>query len=370
MGLCDGPPMWETMRDEDDELVLFTQPGKVQEEMAPFSSHRDLDGVHYQWQRNGMWVGEGGRASFEHFDEHGPAKTGILALPRAPAFSEEFDWNKRVTGTVLVLPFVEGLPSSERAKVIGEWVKRNSDRYQKTFVRLYHATAPTLPIEDQGLKPTSAARRRSFQSESGFVYLANRPARAKNFGDLGNGGRSVVYEVIVSVRDLRADLDQLSNQRAAGQLVGNSVGESIVYGGGARIKGSIEPWALRRLTSAEYVQIEERNRRVWQLDHLSEQPGLAPVFLQCARLAMQRSEHGPYDIDWRHVERSFVRETVLGLNQDEDAVRETILSCSPLAVMPSHTDIVDRDIAAALRERADVRSDPEQSSVRRMRPGR
>jgi len=52
--------------------------------------------------------------------------------------------------------------------------------------------------------------RRSYQSSSGYVYLANTPSRAKTFGDLGNGGASIVYEVVAPIRHLLADKDQLT----------------------------------------------------------------------------------------------------------------------------------------------------------------
>jgi len=72
--------------------------------------------------------------------------------------------------------------------------------------------------------------------------------RAKTFGDLANSGQSIVYEVIVPIRKIRADTDQLHNQRAVGAQVGNSVGESIIYGGGVRVKGRVHPWAIRKMT--------------------------------------------------------------------------------------------------------------------------
>lgn len=159
--------------------------------------------------------------------------------------NNKFDWSYRTTQTVLDLPFIEGIPTPQKATDLTKWVRQNSDRYLFKFVKLYHATDPSIPIEKEGLKPTSATRRRSFQSSSGYVYLANTPERAKAFGDRGNQGRSVVYEVLVQIRYLLADKDQLNNQRSVGKLLGNSVGESIVYGGGVRVKGAIEPWAVR-----------------------------------------------------------------------------------------------------------------------------
>lgn len=166
-----------------------------------------------------------------------------------------FDWTQRTAQPVLDLPFVEGVPSPEKAQLMNRWVLDNKDRYAGKLVKLYHGTDPSLLIEEEGLKPTSATRRRSYQSQSGYVYLANTPERAEVFGKLGNQGRCAVYEVIVLVKNLRADLDQLNNQRAAGRFgdIGNTVGESIIYGGGVRIKGALEAWQVRRMAQPEIV---------------------------------------------------------------------------------------------------------------------
>jgi len=126
------------------------------------------------------------------------------------SFAEEYDWHKRTNQPVLVLPFIEGVPAPEKARLLTSWVKKNADIYANKLVRLYHATDSSLPIEHEGLKPTSEIRRRSYQSSSGYVYLANTPSRAKTFGDLGNGGASIVYEVVAPIRHLLADKDQLT----------------------------------------------------------------------------------------------------------------------------------------------------------------
>lgn len=169
-----------------------------------------------------------------------------------------FDWRTRSSVPVLVLPFIEGMPTPEKARALTAWVKKNADRYKHKRVRLYHATDPSLNIEDEGLKQTCLTRRRSFQSESGYVYLANTPRRAKWFGDLGNRGRSVVYEAIVPIWRLLPDMDQLNNLRSVGNNIGNSIGESIVYGGGVRVKGKIEPYFIRKVPCDEFDLIEER----------------------------------------------------------------------------------------------------------------
>lgn len=171
---------------------------------------------------------------------------------------------------VLRLPFEEGTPSQEKAKAMGAWLRKNSDLYDNRYVVMYHATDPSLPILEQGLLPTSATRRRSYQSQSGFVYLANTPERAKPFGDIGNGCDSAIYAVRVRVRDLKADTDQLNNQRAVGRVVGNTLAESIIYGGGARVKGAIHSYAIRKLDfSPEKLRITHEMIRA-ALTDLSE----------------------------------------------------------------------------------------------------
>lgn len=159
-----------------------------------------------------------------------------------------FDMSSSIT-PILTLPFQEGVPTPAKAKTMNRWIAENSDIYQNKFVVFYHGTHPNLPIEKEGLKPTSLNRRKSYQSKTGYVYLANTPERAERFGKLGNGGECVVYAVMIPIRELKADLDQLNNLRAASSVeIGNSVGESIVYGGGVRFAGAIEAWKIKKIS--------------------------------------------------------------------------------------------------------------------------
>lgn len=110
------------------------------------------------------------------------------------------------------------------------------------LVRLYHGTAANLPIMEQGLLPTSARRRRSLQSTSGYVYLSVYPGAAKDFGRMGNSGRAIeVYKVEIPIRILLADKDQLNNKRYWGEdsTIGNDLASSLMIGHGARVKGRI-----------------------------------------------------------------------------------------------------------------------------------
>jgi hypothetical protein len=67
------PPMWETLKDGD--LTLFTHPGKTQVRFC--HAWETVEGVHYMWQRDGKWVGQGVQTTFEQFEKSGPAKYGI-----------------------------------------------------------------------------------------------------------------------------------------------------------------------------------------------------------------------------------------------------------------------------------------------------
>jgi hypothetical protein len=60
----------------------------------------------------------------------------------------------------------------------------------------------------QGLLPTSAKRRNSYQSTSVYVYLSVWPSLARTFGELGNPYDDVVvYAVDIKVKELKPDLD-------------------------------------------------------------------------------------------------------------------------------------------------------------------
>lgn len=201
--------------------------------------------------------------------EKEPSIDGSFFVPFSPDAADR--WAQLTSVEVAPLPFEEGLPSAVRAAEMKEWLKQHGSRFTPTYTILYHATGENVPVMEKGLLPTSDARRRSYQSESGYVYLAATPERAKTFGDLGNGSKSIVYEVIVPVHKLLPDADQLHNLRAAGTDVGNSIEESIVYAGGARVKGAIEQWQIRPFDYAGYLQYKEA------LAKADEAPAHAPM---------------------------------------------------------------------------------------------
>lgn len=154
-----------------------------------------------------------------------------------------------------VLDLTEILDTSisdeEKVKAINQLLNNHKNIYLPKYVILYHGTAKILEesISENGLLPTSATRRRSYQSTNGYVYLAHSYEKAKTFGDLGNSSNSDVYAVLVKTTELKADLDQLRNKRAVETLyrIGNSIGDSLVYGGSVRVKGKIPNYRLEKV---------------------------------------------------------------------------------------------------------------------------
>ena len=124
-------------------------------------------------------------------------------------------------------------------------------QHKNDNIRLYHGTSSKHDVMNKGLLPTSATRRLSLQSGSGYVYLSYDPQRALMFAQFGypswgEGERYVVYAVTVPIRKLRPDPDQLRNKRMWGEHsdIGDTLADSLIYGAGARVKGRIEPWQI------------------------------------------------------------------------------------------------------------------------------
>lgn len=122
-----------------------------------------------------------------------------------------------------------------------KWLRANRQR----FVTMYHGT--TVPKEDvlyKGLLPTSATRRRSYQSTSGYVYLSIYQNMAHEFAKMGDpmhANQAIVWAVEIAIGRLLPDLDQLANKRMGGVEVEDKLSHSILYGHGARVKGKIDP---------------------------------------------------------------------------------------------------------------------------------
>jgi hypothetical protein len=64
------PPMWTTVELEDG-YVLFTRPARAFERLAPFMPYAEVDGVAFQFQKDGNWIGQGQKVSLTSFEKNG-----------------------------------------------------------------------------------------------------------------------------------------------------------------------------------------------------------------------------------------------------------------------------------------------------------
>lgn len=116
---------------------------------------------------------------------------------------------------------------------------------------LYHGTDASIPVMTEGLKPTSARTRKSLQSQSGFVYLSIYPRHARDFASMAYPGREVkVYAVTIAIKELKADRDQLCNQRryAQREIPKDNLTFSLAYGHGARVGRRVWPYEIEEFT--------------------------------------------------------------------------------------------------------------------------
>lgn len=62
--LYGNPPMWKTI-EFPDGLILYSRPSKV-----ITSTHEKVDGISYQFQLDGQWIGQGSQCGFTYFEEN------------------------------------------------------------------------------------------------------------------------------------------------------------------------------------------------------------------------------------------------------------------------------------------------------------
>lgn len=136
---------------------------------------------------------------------------------------------------------------SREMRKLNRWLNaRKTDNTKKSMI-LYHGTSADIDVMHQGLLQTSAKRRRSLQSGSGYVYLSVYPEMARTFAEMGYPGKPVsVYGVEVQFKDLKADSDQLRNKRMWAEVdAGASLADSLVIGHGARVRGQVWPYQIK-----------------------------------------------------------------------------------------------------------------------------
>ncbi|MTH94851.1 hypothetical protein [Roseibium sp. RKSG952] len=83
-GLYGYPPMWRTL-ERTDGMSLFSRPAKVPVRIN--HQWEEVDGVSYQWQKDGEWWGQGHSAEFDTFfalldriEEDPLLRTGSIAI--------------------------------------------------------------------------------------------------------------------------------------------------------------------------------------------------------------------------------------------------------------------------------------------------
>lgn len=139
--------------------------------------------------------------------------------------------------------------TKENADYITKFLRRSGKtRFQPScLIKVYHGTSPDLPILEDGLKTTKSKTTHSFQSTFGYTYFSIYPSMAKLFGDVGWGiNNSVVYECLIPICEIEPDKDQLANIRRYSELeVDDTIGNSIIYGHGIRVKGDIPPYMIK-----------------------------------------------------------------------------------------------------------------------------
>ena len=161
--------------------------------------------------------------------------------------AQVIDFNPQVTRQLFDLDLAgsRGALPEKLHKAFRQFLFANKN----TTIRLYHGTSMKHDVANQGLLPTSSRRRLSLQSGSGYVYLTYDPMRALSFATMGYPSDKifVIYAVEVPICDLKPDPDKLKNKRMwsdGHSAIGSSLADSFIYGGGARVRGTIWPYQI------------------------------------------------------------------------------------------------------------------------------
>ena len=129
-------------------------------------------------------------------------------------------------------------PTKKAIARLNAWLKDNP----YATIRMYHGTDGSIPIMQEGLRPTSGRTAKSLQSSHGTVSLSIFPGMAHQFGRLAYPGKEIaVYPVDVLVKNLVPDKDQLRNKRHFGGRtdLGDTLAESLAIGHGAKVMGAV-----------------------------------------------------------------------------------------------------------------------------------
>ena len=147
-----------------------------------------------------------------------------------------------VTKELLTIIYLD-IDDSIKVKKVNKFLRDNKGN----LVYLYHGTSSDVNLEDDGLLTTKKSTKKSIQSEVGYVYLSAYEDSAKTFGRIGSPFTDTkVVKIEIAISNLKPDKDQLFNKRRAiGNLVGITLGDSLVYGSGFRVKGNIPNYMIK-----------------------------------------------------------------------------------------------------------------------------
>ncbi len=108
---------------------------------------------------------------------------------------------------------------------------------------MYHGTSSRHSIQADGFKPTSASRRNSLQSRSGYVSFSVFWGMSETFAKMAYPMQDVtIYAVRVPIYDMVGDADQLRNKAIWGGVnLGKDVAASLLVGHGIQVKGRVNP---------------------------------------------------------------------------------------------------------------------------------
>jgi len=160
------------------------------------------------------------------------------------SFGKVYNFDPRVDSTLFDIAsrVYNGTITDKEVREFGSFL----NSHKSDFIRVYHATSVRNDIMGKGLLPTVKSRAKSLQVEYGFVYVSYDPMYALRFAEMayaGTPGNNVVYALDVCIRRLLPDHDQLFNKRMWANVgdVGTTLAHSLIYGGGARIRGKVDP---------------------------------------------------------------------------------------------------------------------------------
>jgi hypothetical protein len=167
-------------------------------------------------------------------------------------FNEKYVHYINIKPNCIIDPLVDFRDHLEETKKNADYItkflrKSGKSRFQPScLLKVYHGTSPKLPILKDGLKTTKSGTSHTTQSTFGYTYFSIYPSMAKTFGNMGWGiDNAVIYECLIPTCEIEPDTDQLRNKRLYGGFdMGNTIGESIIYGHGIRVKGDIPPYMI------------------------------------------------------------------------------------------------------------------------------